>query len=161
MLKLGRLTDYATLVMTQLAVAPRRMRSAHDLAQSTRIGEPTVAKLLRLLARAGLVEAERGAHGGYRLAHEPKNINVADIVAAIEGPVALTECAGSSSRCSLEPDCGVRGSWKLINAAIEEALKAVTLQQMADNLRQAQTHPLRRLPIRGLQPSPDSQPTVL
>ncbi|TAM09547.1 MAG: SUF system Fe-S cluster assembly regulator [Nevskiaceae bacterium] len=143
MLKLGRLTDYATLVMTQLANEPcsadaashSATRSAHDIAQRAHLAPPTVAKLLRQLARAGLVEAERGAYGGYRLARAAAQITVADIVTAIEGPVALTECATAHSRCSIQQRCGVRGSWRLINAAIEQALQAVTLQQMADSER--------------------------
>lgn len=147
-MKLGRMTDYATLVMTQLAVAPHQMRSAHDLATQSRIGAPTVAKLLRLLSRAGLVNAERGVCGGYKLARRADTISVADIVAAIEGPVALTECAGSHSRCSIEQSCGVRGSWRLINTAIQQALEAVTLQKMAENVRQTHalpdTFPLER-----------------
>lgn len=133
MLKLGRLTDYATLVMTQLAIEPRQTRSAHDIAARSHVAPPTVAKLLRQLARAGLVEAERGAYGGYRLARAAESITVADIVTAIEGPVALTECAGAHSRCTIQQRCSVRGSWRLINAAIEQALESVTLQQMADS----------------------------
>lgn len=144
MLKLGRLTDYATLVMTQLASEPQRMRSAHDIAERVHVASPTVAKLLRLLSRAGLVESERGARGGYRLARSAAAISVADIVTAIEGPVALTQCAGSHSRCSIQQRCGVGGSWRLINAAVEQALAAVTLQHMADSDALQRTRPLIR-----------------
>ncbi|HEU0198656.1 MAG TPA: SUF system Fe-S cluster assembly regulator [Nevskiaceae bacterium] len=164
MLKLGRLADYATLVMTQLAISPQQTRSAHDLAQLSRVAPPTVAKLMRLLARAGLVEAARGAKGGYRLARAPAEVSVADIVTAIEGPVALTVCAAHEGRCSIESDCGARSTWRLINAAIQQALKAVSLQQMADGARaEAARHALLHttpLPLAGLGHAPTT-PSVL
>ncbi len=137
MLKLGKLTDYATLVMTELAVTPRATSSAHELAERTRIGAPTVAKLLRKLSQAGLVEAARGVHGGYRLSRDAASITVADIVVAVEGLVALTECAGSHSCCSIESHCGVRSNWRLINTAIQQALESVTLAQMATGARRS------------------------
>lgn len=136
MLKLGKLTDYATLVMTELAAGPHSARSAQELALRVRVAAPTVAKLLRLLGRAGLVQAARGVHGGYRLAREPSAISVADIVAAVEGPVAVTECAGAGSCCAIEHHCGVRGHWRSINTAIERALASVTLAQMCAEHRQ-------------------------
>lgn len=140
MLKLGRLTDYATLVMTQLALEPAQMLNARDLAERSRVASPTVAKLLRQLSQATLVQAERGAHGGYRLARPAAQISIAAIVTAIEGPVALTECAGSHSHCAIEGSCGVRSSWRLINSAVQRALEAVSLQQMADSARPVARH---------------------
>src|SRR3954447_24677900 len=93
MLKLGKLTDYGTVLMTALAVDAAHPHSAQDLATRTRITVTTVAKLLKLLGKSNLVEATRGARGGYRLARPPSDISMADIVAALEGPIALTECA--------------------------------------------------------------------
>lgn len=136
MLKLGKLTDYATVLMTALAAAPDARRSAQDLAMTTHVSAPTVAKLLRQLAAAGLVAAERGQHGGYRLARPPGAITIADVVIAVEGPLAVTECAEHDGGCSMESHCGVRANWRLINTAIQEALSAVTLEQMAAPLRQ-------------------------
>jgi len=93
MLRLSKLTDYGMVVMTALARAPQGLRNAADLADETHIGAPTVSKLLKRLGRAGLVESERGAQGGYRLARAPSKIDVAEVIAAIEGPIGLTECS--------------------------------------------------------------------
>lgn len=135
MFKLGKLTDYGTVVMTALAVHPEALRNAHELAEETRLAAPTVAKLLKQLAKGGLVESIRGAHGGYRLARPPLQITVADVVSALEGPIALIQCAVHEGGCSIESHCGVRGNWRLINTAIRQALESVTLAQMAEPMR--------------------------
>ena len=131
MLKLGKLTDYATVVMTALATEPARQRCAQELAEATHVAAPTVSKLMKTLSKHGLVESMRGAHGGYRLARAPEQISVADIVAAIEGPIALTECAVHEGCCTIESHCGARSNWRLINNAINAALQSVSLAQMA------------------------------
>jgi FeS assembly SUF system regulator len=141
MFKLGKLTDYGTVLMTVLAADPLRLHSTTDLAQATRIAPPTVAKLLKLLGKAGLVDALRGAHGGYRLARGADHITVADILTALEGPIALTQCAVHRGDCSIERHCGVRANWRVINDALRAALESVTLAQM--------TAPLHRAPGRG------------
>ncbi|MGQ0699654.1 MAG: SUF system Fe-S cluster assembly regulator [Panacagrimonas sp.] len=138
MLKLGKLTDYGTVLMTALALDPARLQTSQELATSTHLAAPTVAKLLKLLGKAGLVESLRGVRGGYRLARTPDCISVADIVAALEGPIALTECAVHRG-CGIESHCGVRSNWRVINHAIRSALEAVSLAQM--------TLPLRRSPV--------------
>ena len=135
MFKLGKLTDYGTVVMTVLAARPEALRNAHELAAETRVAAPTVSKLLKQLAKSGLVESIRGAHGGYRLARPPDRITVAEVVAALEGPIALTQCAVHDGGCSIESHCGVRGNWRLINNAIRQALESVTLAQMAEPMR--------------------------
>jgi len=135
MFKLGKLTDYGTVVMTALAARPDAMRNAHDLAAETHVAAPTVSKLLKQLQKSGLVESVRGAHGGYRLARKPELITVADVVSALEGPIALTQCSVHDGGCSIESHCGVRGNWRLINTAIRQALESVTLAQMAEPMR--------------------------
>lgn len=130
MFKLGKLTDYGTVLMTRLALDPGRLQTAQQLAEQTHLASPTVSKLLKLLAKAGLVESERGAHGGYRLARDPAVISVADIICALEGPIALTECTDHHG-CGIESHCGVRSHWQIINQAVRSALEAVTLQQMS------------------------------
>jgi FeS assembly SUF system regulator len=132
MFKLGKLTDYGTVVMTALAARPEALRNAHELADETHVAAPTVSKLLKQLAKSGLVESIRGAHGGYRLARSPDRITVAEVVCALEGPIALTQCSGHEGGCSIESHCGVRGNWRLINSAIRQALESVTLAQMAE-----------------------------
>lgn len=130
MVKLGKMTDYGTVVMTTLAAEPARVQSAHDIAAHTGLSAPTVSKLLKLLARSQLVEAQRGASGGYRLARPATAISVADIVLALEGPIALTRCAEPAGDCSMQHHCTTSANWRLINQAIRQALEAVSLAQM-------------------------------
>ena len=130
MLRVSKLTDYATVVLTTLA-ATDEVQSAHGLAERARLEPPTVSKVLKQLAQAGLVESFRGAHGGYRLARAPDAITVADIVAAIEGPIGMTECSVHQGLCGHEPHCGVRVNWRRISVAVEAALRSVTLAEMS------------------------------
>lgn len=130
MLRVSKLTDYATVVMTALAGLGDGQASAVALAERARLEPPTVAKVLKLLAQAGLVVSQRGASGGYRLARPAAAITVADIVAAIEGPFGMTECSVHSGLCDHELHCGVRGNWRRISEAVEDALRAVTLADM-------------------------------
>lgn len=134
MLRISKLTDYATGLMTHLARPPRRRVSAQQLARELGLPPPTVAALLKRLTRAGLVASVRGAGGGYSLARAPKAISVAEVIAAIEGPVALTDCALGDGRCALEAACATRGNWRLISRAVRAALEAVSLAEMAKPL---------------------------
>ncbi|HEX4896054.1 MAG TPA: SUF system Fe-S cluster assembly regulator [Solimonas sp.] len=131
MLKLSKLADYATVLMTAIARHPDRVHTGQELAERTHVPAPTVAKLLKALARGGLLESLRGAHGGYRLARSAERISVADIVGALEGPISVTDCATHTGSCSIEQDCATRANWRLINRALRQALEAVTLAQMA------------------------------
>lgn len=158
MFKLGKLTDYGTVVMTALAADPERLRNAQELAAQTRVAAPTVAKLLKQLCKSGLVESVRGAHGGYRLARKPSAITVADVVSAIEGPIALTQCAVHGGGCSIEAFCGVRGNWRLIGVAIRRALEAVTLEQMAAPLRAAPAPAKTETAVRLVRPGASQLP---
>jgi FeS assembly SUF system regulator len=130
MLRVSKLTDYATVVMTVLAAAPDCVHSAQDLAEKVRLEVPTVSKLLKQLAQAQLVESFRGVNGGYRLARGPERISIADIVIAMEGPIGMTECSAHTGMCGHEPHCGVRVNWRRINQAIAHALDSVTLSDM-------------------------------
>lgn len=132
MLKLSKLADYATVLMTAVAREPDRTHTGQELAERTRIPLPTVAKLLKLLTKDGLLESLRGAHGGYRLGRSAERISIADIIKALEGPIAVTACSAHGPEpCSIETDCATRANWRLINTAIREALEAVSLAQMA------------------------------
>lgn len=130
MLRVSKLTDYATVVMTCLAAADDGVLSAQVLAERARLETPTVSKLLKQLAQAGLVTSTRGINGGYRLAHAPQEISIADIVTAMEGPIGMTECSAHSGACGHEPHCGVRVNWQRINQAIATALAEVNLADM-------------------------------
>lgn len=130
MLRVSKLTDYATVVMACLAARGMDVASAQTLAESAHLEVPTVSKLLKQLAQAGLVVSTRGTNGGYRLSREPQRITIADIVVAMEGPIGMTECSAHSGLCGHEPHCGVRVNWRRINQAIAGALASVTLAEM-------------------------------
>jgi FeS assembly SUF system regulator len=128
---MGKLTDYATVVLASLAQEPSRHRAAAELAAITRLNLPTVSKVLKGLQRAGMVISSRGAQGGYWLARPPEQITATQILDVFEGPIAITECSGASSRCGIERQCRVGGGWQRVNAAIRRALDDVTLHQLA------------------------------
>jgi FeS assembly SUF system regulator len=131
MLRMGKMTDYATVVLASLAQEPATHRAATELAERTRLSRPTVSKVLKGLQRAGMVISSRGAQGGYRLARLPEQITAAQILDVFEGPIAITECSGASSQCGIERLCRVGGAWQRVNAAIRRALEDVTLHQLA------------------------------
>ena len=130
MLRVSRLTDYAAAVMTCLAEHEDDVVSAVQIAEATRLELPTVSKLLKSLGRAALVESFRGVNGGYRLARAAADISLAEIVVALEGPIAVTECSLGKGQCAREAGCGVRGSWQQISTILDAALRAVSLADM-------------------------------
>jgi FeS assembly SUF system regulator len=131
MLRISRLTDYATVLLAALAEDPAKLQTAAALAARTRIAPPTVSKLLKELHHAGLVTSTRGLHGGYQLARPPAQISAATILDALEGPVALTDCAAGHGNCEIEENCKVGRVWQRLNLAIRRALYEVTLAQLA------------------------------
>lgn len=131
MLRIGKMTDYATVVLATLAQAPERHRAAAELAEKTRLSRPTVSKVLKKLQRAGMVISSLGAQGGYRLARRPELITAAQILDIFEGPVAITECSTASSHCGIEKQCRVGGAWQRVNLGIRRALEDLTLHQLA------------------------------
>ncbi len=131
MLRISKLTDYGTDVLACLALAPERRQTATAVADRTRLGLPTVSKLLKGLHRAGLVTSARGAHGGYQLARPANRISAAAIIDAIEGPVAITECSGNHSTCDIESVCRTGSAWQRINTSIRRALDEITLAQLS------------------------------
>jgi len=145
-LRVSKLTDYATVVMTHLARSPGTVLSAHELARSTSLELPTTRKVLKQMAGAGLVDSYRGTRGGYRLARGPAQISVFEVIAAMEGPVAMTECGLDEGLCAQEPVCSVRGNWQKINRAVVAALKEVNLLDMTRPL----TVTTLNLPARGM-----------
>lgn len=130
MLRVTKLTDYATVVLTVLAARPGQVLSASELAEAAGLEAPTVAKLLKPLAQAGLVIGLRGVHGGYRLSRDAAQITLIEVVQAMEGPLAITECSQDHGSCGIAHQCGVRTQWRLINDVLADALRSVTLQQM-------------------------------
>lgn len=130
MFKVNKLTDYATVLLLEVA-RHREARSSQHVAARTGIPLPTVAKLMKNLNKAGLVASRRGAGGGYSLGREATEITLADVIQAVEGPIALTACADTSDeRCNIESICPVQGKWNRANSAVREALAQVTLADM-------------------------------
>jgi len=144
MLRLSKMTDYGALLMTHLAQQPTVLHSAHEIAEVTHIAEPTVSKLLKALAKVGLLESVRGASGGYRLSRAPERISVAEIVTALEGPIGLTECASAESDCTIQGCCGTRPNWQRISDAIRIALENVSLAEMAQPMQTSPVITLHR-----------------
>ena len=130
MLRISKLTDYGTLVLAQLPISGDGLASAGQVADATHLSQPTVSKLLKALVRAGLVVSERGAHGGYALSRPDDEITAAQIIDAIEGPVAITECSSPVGHCNLEPTCRVGSAWQGINLSIRRALAQVSLADL-------------------------------
>ncbi|MFC4351607.1 SUF system Fe-S cluster assembly regulator [Fodinicurvata halophila] len=134
MFRLNRLTDYAVVVLAQMARNRDTVRTAPHIAEETGVPVPTVAKVLNALARDGLIVSQRGAAGGYRLGRSPEEITVAEIIEALEGPIALTACVdGQVGHCESESMCPMRGNWDQVNGAIRTALNGVRLSDMTPN----------------------------
>lgn len=149
MLRLSRLTDYAVVVLARMGEGGETpLQSAPGLAARTGLPEPTVAKVLKILAQAGIVEGLRGARGGYRLAKPLAAIPLAEVIVAFDGPIALTACVdGGTGHCESEALCPVRGRWDPVNTAIRSALENITVAALAGHTSSvpaiAETTPLR------------------
>ncbi len=133
MLRLNRMTDYAVVALGRLSRTPGAVRTAAQVAEGAAIPAPTVAKLLRRMAGAGLVTSHRGANGGYSLDRPAREVRVAEIVEALDGPIALTACVeGAEDSCGAEARCPMRGNWDRVNDAIRAALAEVSLADLLD-----------------------------
>jgi FeS assembly SUF system regulator len=132
MIRITKATDYGILLLSHFARRPETVvLNAKDLAALTRIPLPMVGKILKTLAHAGLLESHRGARGGYTLKRPPDEISLTQVIHAIEGPVALTECGEGPGVCSLEWMCPIQSNWMRINEAVRHALTGVTLSDIA------------------------------
>lgn len=130
MFRISRLTDYGTLILVFLADQEPRLCTASAVAAGTHVAPPTAQKLLKVLAKTGLVDSVRGTDGGYRLACDPGSITAAEILDALEGPVAITECSADDGDCALESLCQVGSAWQKINSAIRLSLSEITLADL-------------------------------
>ncbi|MFL6261352.1 MAG: SUF system Fe-S cluster assembly regulator [Thermoanaerobaculia bacterium] len=131
MIRITKQTDYGIVLLTHLAAHPERQYAAPELAAEARLPLPMVSKILKLLARDGLLASHRGVKGGYSLARPAEEISMAEIIAALEGPIAITECISVESDCSHEALCPVSANWRRINQAVRTALEGVSLAEMA------------------------------
>jgi FeS assembly SUF system regulator len=131
MLRVSKIIDYGTLVLTHMAAYPERLFSAADLAVTLGLGQPVVSKVLKALGRHNLVKSSRGARGGYALGRPPQQISIAQIVDALEEqPFGLTECSATPGACSFEAGCHVRTNWQHINAIVRRTLEDTSLADM-------------------------------
>jgi len=132
MIKISRLADYATVIMSFLATNAGERFSATQVASETRISTPTVSKILKLLNEANLVNSERGVNGGYQLLNRPEKISLAAIITAIDGRPAMTECSKEEDNCcDRDTICELRGNWQLISRVIFNALDSLSLADMS------------------------------
>ena len=131
MLRITRLSDYAVAILGQLANSKDSVQTAKDVAACTGLSAPVVSKILKSLARSKLVLSQRGVQGGYRLAREPSRVSVADVIEAVEGPVALTECGeNSDASCEFVGSCSVQANWLRINQVVKRALSNISVEDM-------------------------------
>jgi FeS assembly SUF system regulator len=155
MLRVTKLADYGIVMLTHLAHHSEHVQhNARDLSLEVGLPLPVVSKILKLLAREGLLISHRGTKGGYGLARPPSEISVAEIIRALEGPIAITECTDKiHGDCSLELLCPVKSNWHRINAAIHEALEKITLAEMTQPLLPPLVNLTERSPIQGFRVS--------
>jgi FeS assembly SUF system regulator len=131
MVRIGKLTDYAIVLLTYFARDAEQVQAARELAAQAQMPLPTVCKILKALSRGELLISHRGVKGGYSLARRPQEISIAEIISVIEGPIAMTECSAKApGLCELEPVCPVRSNWRRINQAVRQALENLTLADM-------------------------------
>ena len=147
MLRISRLTDYGTMILVHLAGPSVGLCSASDVAAGTHLALPTVQKLLKKLAKAGLISSVRWADGGYRLTRAPAEITAAEILNVLEGPVAITDCSAEMRQCELEPICQVGSAWQKINRAIRSAMEDIRLSDLRSPPREFVLQALWQSPV--------------
>ena len=135
-LRISKLTDYGIVLLTHFAdhaeLGAGATRNAREVAEATSLPLPAVSKILKGLAQEQLLVSQRGSKGGYALARPPEEIRVAEIIEALEGPIALMECSAGPGHCDVEASCRVRDPWQRINQAIHRALEGVTLSDLVE-----------------------------
>ena len=156
MIRLTKMTDYSIVLMTYCALRPEQpIHTTRDLATESRIPLPTVGKILKQLTRKGLMISHRGVKGGYALARKPEQISIAQVISALDGPIAITDCSTDSThKCELECVCPVSANWQLINEAVRKALGDLTLADLAKPLPQPLLQPL--LPVYSVNSEPSA-----
>ena len=128
MLRINRMTDYAILVLGLLHQREDRSLNANDIATDLQLNKTTIAKVIKALVAAGLVNTSRGINGGCQLAVDVKQISLASVIEAVEGPIALTACvSGADQSCEVSNGCFMSGHWDQVNSAIRSALESVSL----------------------------------
>jgi len=141
MIRITRETDYGIVLLSHLAAGPSdRIHTARDLSGHAGLPLPMVSKILKALARSGLLVSHRGAKGGYSMARRPAEVSVGDVIRALEGPVGITECSSSPGSCEQESCCPVRSRWQEISGVVREFLETIPI-----------THLINRVPLPPIQ----------
>ena len=140
MIKIGKLADYALLITDYLALSGDSLCTTEELSKSTHLPIATVRKLLKKLVDARLVISYRGSNGGYRLSSLPKEISIADVIVAVEGPIAITECAISGGTCSLSKECHLKSNWGVLNKFFVDTLANISIAEMSQAMSE---HPIK------------------
>jgi FeS assembly SUF system regulator len=130
MLRIGKLTDYGLVALNQLAAAGAVKQSTDDISKATGLSIATVRKVMKAIVDAGLVIAQRGSKGGYRIARAPAQISVLDVVQAFEGPISLTECSADDNNCEITESCSLATNWTGINDLLLRVLGDITLEDI-------------------------------
>lgn len=138
MLKISKLADYATSILSHLLLQPESWQSAKVLAEHLGLKQPTVSKILKLLAESSILQAKLGVNGGYRLARSSDQISLADIITAIDGRGGITACA-QDQVCSYQAHCRIKTNWRYVDQAIYQTLSALTLADMQASMHE---HPV-------------------
>ncbi len=147
MLRVSKIIDYGTLVLTHMASDPGKVFSAADLAATLGLGQPVVSKVLKSLAQREIVKSTRGARGGYALGRPAQEISIADIIDALDDqPFGLTECTATPGACSVEAACNIRSNWHRINAIVRKTLERVSVADMVNPAATIEFNPGRRPP---------------
>ena len=132
MIRITRQTDYGILLLSHLASRPiHDVHTAKDAARRSGIPLPMASKILKALAKAGLLASHRGVKGGYSLSVHPDQISIAEVIQALEGPIGITECSFNPGACEQEGTCPVRSNWLRISDAVRDALDRIPLSSMA------------------------------
>jgi len=131
MLKIAKLTDYALLITDQLVMTTDSLKTNSELSQVTQIPVATVRKLLKLLVDAKIISSFRGSNGGYRLSRPAKDISIAQIIIAIEGPISITECTSSPEACTFSEKCNLKENWGILNNFFINTLTNISLAEMS------------------------------
>jgi FeS assembly SUF system regulator len=136
MIRFSKLTDYGLVLMTVMARRPEAVHTARDLAEISHLPLPTASKVLKQLLQSGLLSSSRGTRGGYRLAKGAADISVAEVVTAVEGPIALTECSTDTiGLCDLEHSCPIKSNQRIINQVMRGALEKVSLSDLVQPMQ--------------------------
>ena len=127
MLRITKMTDYAVLILANLALHDNKLLTAKEIASETHISLPTTQKILKKLNRKNLVISKQGASGGYSLDPETKKLSVATLLEKLDGDLSITQCSSTDDQCEVEDFCNIGNAWQMINQRVQWALNDITL----------------------------------